>query len=113
MAYSKIVRFDAYRTLAFGSISGTFAAVGSPLSKPIRLIKFVNTSTVDLIVSFDATTNNIYLPASSFDLYDLNANQDPGYDFKMQVGTQIYVKQASGAPSSGGLFVMGIYGVGE
>jgi len=113
MAYSKIVRFDAYRTLAFGAISGTFAAVGSVLTKPLRLIKFMNTSTVDLIVSFDAVTNNIYLPAGSFDLYDLNANQDPAYDFKMQVGTQIYVKQASGAPSSGGIFVTGIYGVGE
>ena len=113
MAYSKIVRFDVYRTVAFGAISGTFAAVGTALTKPIRLIKFTNTSNADLIISFDAVNNNIYLPAGSFDLYDLNANQDPTYDFKMQIGTQIYVKQASGAPSSGGIFVTGIYGVGE
>jgi hypothetical protein len=113
MVFSRIVRFDSYRTLAFGSISGTYAAVGTALEKPMRLLHFQNTSDVDLLISFDQVNDNLYLPAGSFALYDFNANQDPGADFKMQVGTQIYVKQASGAPGSGGIQVMAVYGMGE
>ncbi len=113
MVFSKIVRFDAYRSLAFGSISGSFAAVGTPLGKPWRVIHLLNTTDKDLIVSFDGSTNNVFIPSNTFSLYDFNANQDPADVFKMQVGTQIYVKQSSGAPTSGSLYVMGIYGMGE
>lgn len=113
MSFSKIARFEAFRSLLFGSISGTFAAVGSILTNPLRLIKILNTGNADVIISFDQVTNHIYLPATSFDLYDLNANQSPDCEFKLQANTQVYAKQASGALSSGGIYVMGVYGVGE
>lgn len=113
MAYSRVVRFDALRTIAFGAISGTYAKVGTPLTKPMRLVKFLNTSNVDLVISFDAINDHIYMPTSSFDLIDLNSNQDPGNDYKFQIGTQIYVKQAAGAAASGGIYVMAAYGLGE
>jgi hypothetical protein len=109
---SKIVRVDAYRTVAFGSISGTYAALGTPFTHPMRLIKIVNTCDTAMNISFDGTTNNDFIPAGSFALYDLTANQETQSGFYFQIGTQVYVKQAT-APSSGAVYLIALYGQGE
>jgi len=106
-------RFDAYRSLAFGSISGSFAAVGSALTHLGRILHLVNNTNADMIFSFDGTTNNVYLPAGSFALYDFQANAEPNTVFFSSIGTQIYVKQASGAPTSGAVYAMLVYGRGQ
>lgn len=109
---SVIVSVDSYRSLAFGSISGTFAAVGSAFAHPMRLVKIVNTCDADMIISFDGTSLNDYIPAESFALYDLCTNEVENGGWFFRTGTQVYVKQAS-APSSGSVFVIAMYGQGE
>lgn len=110
---AKRVYFDTLRSLAFGGISAAYAAVGSALTVQPRIICITNDTNGGMIFSDDSTnaTGKLYLPASTFKLFDLTANMVPGKDdgFVIAEGTVIYVKQSS-APSSGGVYVEYIYG---
>ena len=104
------VRFDAQRTLAFGAISGTYAALGGPTTHLMRILKVVNNTNADLTISFDGTTDNDFVPANSFVLYDFESNSYSQYDFLLALGTQLYVK---GAPGSGSVYAIMVYGKGQ
>lgn len=110
---AKKVYFDTLRTIAFGSISGTYAALGSALTTRPRIICFTNTTDVDLIASTDNTnaTGQIYLPAKSFKLYDLTANLIPGKDdaFEVAVATQFYIKDTGSAATLGSVILEAVY----
>jgi hypothetical protein len=111
-AGSIVALFDEYRTLAFSSITSSYVAIGTPFAHTVRLLKIINTCDTDMSISFDGVTNNDYIPAGSFSLYDICTNEvtDAGWFFSL--GTQVYVKQTS-APSRGGVFVITLYGQGE
>jgi len=107
----QIVRVDGIRSLAFGSISGMYAPVGTPFNHAMRLVKFVNTTNANLTVSFDASTDNDIIPAGGFALYDLTTNKTlPDTTFVFQASTQVYVK---GSPTSGSFYVVAVYGQGD
>ncbi len=106
-----IARADTLRTLAFGSISGTYAAVGAVLAKTWRTFKITNNTNGDLLVSFDGINDNLFIPASSFTLYDLSTNAPNDTlqeSLVLALGTQIYVKQST-APTSGAIWVEAFY----
>lgn len=104
------VRFDNLRSLAFGSISGTYAALGGPTTHLMRIIKVVNNTNADLTISFDGTTDNDFVPANSFVLYDFNSDSDSNKEFYLSLNTQVYVK---GSPGSGSVYLVMIYGKGQ
>jgi hypothetical protein len=109
---AKKVSFDELRSLAFGSISGTYAAVGTPLAHPARIICFTNRTEGDMIFSVNNTSvpGQIIVPANSFKLYDMEANLNPEKDdaFLVGVGTQFYVKEIA-APVSGAVYIEVVY----
>jgi hypothetical protein len=101
--------WDALRSLPFGSITTTYAAVGSAATLPILLIKIQNTTDKDVIISTDPNlaAGNDLLPAGSFTLFDLNSD-NPRFDlvYALEVGTTIYAKLAvAGAPTKGAVTV--------
>lgn len=110
---AKKVYFDTLRSLAFGSISGTYATVGSPLTVEARIICITNNTQGGMIFSTDSTNSSgqLFLPAGTFKLFDLTANMVPGKDdnFVIAQGTQFYVKQAT-APTSGAVYIEILYG---
>lgn len=109
---AKKVYFDTLRSLAFGGISGAYAALGTPFTVEARIICFTNKTAGDMILSTDSTNadGQIFLPAGSFKLYDLTANLIPGKDdsFVIAKGTQFYVKQVT-APVSGAVYIENVY----
>ncbi len=111
---AKKVYFDTLRSLAFGGISGTYAAVGAATTVEPRIICITNDTDAGMIFSFDNTnaTGQLYLPIGTFKLFDLTANLVPNKDdsFVIAKGQIIYVKQAS-APGAGAVYVEYIYGV--
>jgi len=109
---SNIVRFDAVRSVAFGSITGSYTAIGTALGHAMRVLHFINGTDGDVMISFDGTTDNVPVLAGSFDLYDLTSDQDQNESFRYQSGTQLYVKYIT-APTKGTLYVVAIYGKGE
>ena len=104
------VRFEDLRTLAFGSISGTYALVGSTFSNPIRLINIVNDTDAAILVSFNGVDDKIYVPGSVAVVYDYSANKSDiaGY-MEQAVGEGVYIKQYSDAPTSGVVAVTAVY----
>jgi len=97
---------DTLRTLAFGSTSGTYTAVGPPQAFPARIICFTNTSDADMIFSMDGVTDNLIVSAGGFKLFDITTNHRPVNqdDFCFSVGIQWYVKTA-GSPTKGAVYI--------
>ena len=106
------VNFDTLRSLAFGDISATYAAVGTPLDHSARMICITNGTQGGMIFSTDDTNvdGNIFVPAGGSRIYNFTANLIPGKDdnFVVPAGTQFYVKQTA-APTSGAVYIEVIY----
>ena len=100
--------FESLRTLAFGGISGSYAAVGAPTTHPVRAFCVTNNTQGDMIFSFDNTdaAGQMFVAKGSYKLYDVQANQNAQFDDKyvFPVGSQMYVKQVT-APTAGNVYV--------
>lgn len=110
MDNAQIVRFETLRSLAFGSISGTYAAVGTALIHSARVIGIDNTTDADMLVSFDGVNNHTILIAHSGKIFDFTSNRaEPVGNLELPNHTAVYVKQVS-APSMGSVYVTSLYG---
>lgn len=105
-------QLEPLRTLAFGSISATYAAVGTPFANPSRLICFTNNTDGDLIFSRDPAlvAGEIFIASGGFKLFDIatNARRVNQDDLVFEVGTQWYVKQVT-APTEGDVYIETLY----
>ena len=111
MTNRKQVQFEPLRSVAFGSITGSYTALGSPLVYSARMMRLVNATDKDMFISDDGTNNKLYVPSNSFILYDFSTNRyEPDSSFYVAAGTQIYIKYAA-APGSGAFYLEAIYGV--
>lgn len=109
-----IVRFDAIRSKAAGSITNSYTTIGSALTRNWRITRIINDTDGDILISADGTTDNLYLPAGSFVLYDFATNAVSVNEsdwFVTEIGTQFYVKYTS-APTSGSVYIEGVYSTG-
>jgi hypothetical protein len=104
--------FEPMRSLGFAGISGSYAAVGTPLDNPVRAFCITNNTQGDMIFSIDNTVaaGHMFIAAGSYKLYDVQANINPQFDDKyvLAVGTQFYVKQST-APVAGDVYIECIY----
>ena len=101
---------EPLRTLAFGSISGTYAGIGSALFNPSRILYIVNTTDVLLTFSFDGITDHFVIPASSYILIDVTSNMTlTGGALNIAQGERIYVK---GSPTLGSVYLSTFFGAG-
>lgn len=107
---SEVAVIDTLRTLANGSISGVYAAVGVPTSYPSRVICFTNNTDGDMYFTDDPTRDEIFVAKGAFKLFDVTTNQAKvdGF-FAFPARQQFYVKQSS-APSTGSVYIEVIYG---
>lgn len=103
---------EPLRSLAFGSISGTYAAVGTPSNHPCRIICFTNDTEGNVIFSRDPAlvAGELFISAGGFKLFDISTNHKPSNqdDFVFEKGTQWYVKQLE-APVSGSVYIEMVY----
>lgn len=109
---SNIVRVDKLRSTAFGSITTSYTTLGLVFTHAMRILHFVNTTNGDILISFDGTNDNLFIPAGGFILYDFTSDEDSTERFRFQNDTQVYVKYST-APSSGAVYLMCTYGLGE
>lgn len=103
---------EPLRSLAFGSISASYAAVGTPSENPIRLFCITNNTQGDMIFSRDPTVTDgeLIVTAGSYKLFDISANINPNKEDKYVFDqyTQFYVKQLE-APVSGSVYIEILY----
>jgi hypothetical protein len=109
---SNIAVFDAVRSVANGSITTSYTALGSAFGHPMRILHFINDTDGDMMISFDGTTDNIPVLADSFSLYDVTSDEDSNEAFRFQQGTQVYIRYLS-APTTGTFYLAAMYGKGE
>jgi hypothetical protein len=102
--------FEAERSLAFGSISGTYAKVGGALAHPIRILVLQNQTDVAVTFSFDGTNDTITLQSKIAFTFDLTANKTSQNSLLLGQGTQIWVK---GSPGSGSVYMSAFYATGN
>src|SRR5436190_1859033 len=101
---------DTIRTLGFAGISGTYAAVGTPLTQMARVVCITNNTQGNLYFTDDNTKDKLFVAAGSFKLFDIQSNINPQFDDKyvLPIGTQFYVKQIT-APVSGDVYIEVLY----
>jgi hypothetical protein len=110
LASSILVRFEPLRSIAFGSISGTYTGVGAPFANPIRLISIDNFTDENVLISFNGTDDNTVVASNGFKLFDYNSNKGEKAGLLEQPqGTRVYVKSESSNPSLGHVYVTVIY----
>jgi len=105
-----VARFEELKSLAAAGISGAYANVGSATEKLVRAFKISNNTQGDMIFSVTSGQDDMFIPAGSFTLYDLQANINPQFDdrYVLPIGTQFQVKQVT-APVSGSVYIECIY----
>lgn len=101
---------EPLRSLAFGSISGTYAGIGTVFANPARQIIIVNTTDVLLTFSFDGITDHFVIPNNGQLIDDITSNMTAtGGALSLPQGTRIYVK---GAPTLGSVYLSVFYASG-
>lgn len=104
------IRWEPRRSLAFGVLNNTYQGLGAAITTPARMIKIVNTTNADIDISLDGITDMDIAPASSAFIYDFASNKSTnGGNLCLATGDRFYVKTA-GAPTSGAVYLVVIYG---
>ncbi len=112
MAFGSKVKFEAVREIDFGSILASYVAVGTGTTDHSRIIRFVNGTDVQVLVSLDGTTDNIRMSADSFIIFDFSSNKITDHGLFVSVGTTFFVKRQSGAPTTGSFWIEVISAIG-
>jgi hypothetical protein len=93
---------EGARSLAFGSISSSYANLGTPTTKAAYQVTVVNNTDALMIFSKDGgATDWIRLPGSSFGIWYFNGETEGKSKGRVQKGTQFQVKDAGSSASSG------------
>jgi hypothetical protein len=104
------VYFDTIRSLAYGSISGTYAGIGTTFTQAGRIIKITNNTDADIFISFDGVDDQDMLPAFSANIYDFSSNRiGPVEILQLSAGQRAYARQISASPTVGGVYLTFIY----
>lgn len=110
VASSSRIAFEPIRSLAFGSISGTYAGVGNPFANPVRQLIVNNNTSADMFFSFDGVDDHFFLATGTSIILDYCSNKnDMAGALEQPAGVRIYVREVSAAPTSGSAYVSVIY----
>jgi hypothetical protein len=102
---------EPLRSLGFASISGAYAAIGTALLNPSRIMILQNFTDKQMIFSFDGTNDHLTLPSGGQIVLDFTSNKTvTGGAAYIPAGTIVYVKQVL-APGSGSVYVSTFYGI--
>lgn len=102
---------EPVRTLAFGSISGTYAKIGTPLVNPCRIFLLQNQTDSLLMFSLDGTNDHFPLPAQGYIIIDVTTNKTVDVGAFFAQNTQFWVKQIV-MPTVGSVYLTSFYGAG-
>ena len=100
------VNWETLRSINSASFTGSYQAIGTPLTYNCYLIKFINESGNDIIISTDGVNAMDICPAEGFFLYDEGANASREGGISSPKGTQFYVK---GSASTGMVYLVAKY----
>lgn len=91
------------------TLTGTYQAFTLPLARAGVIVKFVNTSTVDVDITtnYNLTTNDgDIIVAGGFCLYDARTNKGVEEEFAFPKGTVFYIKATGGVAGTGNIYLV-------
>ena len=100
------VAWEPLRIVDSATFVGTYIHLGGPLEHNCFLIKVVNNSTVDVLISVDGTTPVDICPAGGFFLYDECSNASREGGLSVHKWTQFWI---NGAASVGNVYLVAQY----
>jgi hypothetical protein len=104
------IAYEPLRSLGFASIGAGYTGVGGSFANPVRILKVNNATNANLIISFDGVNDMDFIFANSAYVFDYATNAiEPVGQLEQPLGRRFYVKEASGAPTSGSVYVTVIY----
>ncbi len=109
MAFQIELRADPLRSLAFGSISGTYAAVGTAFTSPMRIMIAQNFTDSLMTFSFDGVNDHFVLPANGQMILDVSSDEFQQNGFLIAIGTHMMVK---GTATLGSVYISAFYARG-
>lgn len=90
---------EALRSRA-APFSGSYQAIGTPITNQSRIIKLTNTSDVEVLISWNGMDDHEIIPSGGFLLLDCSSNAaNPGI-LVAAAGTQFYAKGTAGTTGS-------------
>jgi hypothetical protein len=103
--FSNRAKFDTLRSVAAGSVTASYAALGTALGAPAVAVNFQNNTNGDVKVSLDGINDQLYLPANSYQVWDIRTNSPYLGDYLIPQGTVFYVKQGTVVPATGAFYI--------
>jgi len=103
------MRAEPLRSLAFGSILGSYVQIGTPLNHGASQILVQNLTDSLMGFSFDGIVDHFVLPAGGFFLSDIASNKALGQGLFLPKGDGIWVKFIV-APAAGSIYFSSFYG---
>ncbi len=93
---STVLLPETLRSIDSATFTGSYQAVGTQLTHPVRIVKFTNLSTINCTISWDGLVDAEILPANGFVLLDITGARELSGIMDIQIGTQFYVKGSAG-----------------
>lgn len=110
---TKNIRFEyeTLRSLAFGSITDSYAQIGGDFTNPISILKIYNGTDQDLFISKNGTTDHDLIPQGANFVIDITANKTASEgSFFLRAGDGLFTKRGGSVnPTSGSIFVTAIF----
>lgn len=95
-AFTTRLAWENLRSVADNALTGSYQTLGTPLAHPSYILKMVNTTASDVLVSIDGVNDIDICPAGGFWLYDESKYiQGVGPLISLPQNTQIFVKGSS------------------
>ena len=112
MSYSLILRADPVRTLAAGSITASYVAVGTQFQFIARQMLVQNLTDATLMFSFDGVNDHFPLLSDSYIILDVTTNKVTNDGYFIDQTTIMSVKRI-GTPTTGSVYISVFYGKGD
>src|SRR5258708_5432067 len=95
---------EPLRTAAFGDITGSLTALGSPYSHPVRVYFFTNGTDATIYVSWNGTDNHFAILSGNSLSLDIVANKSIDNGLYLETGKSTYIAYAT-APTIGNVYL--------
>lgn len=106
MAFTQRILYEPIRSRDTSGAS-TYVTVGTPITHAASIVKMINLSDKDLLISVDGgVTDHDICPSGGFWLYDYTANSTINDNCFDPLGTQYYVKTTDGAAGTGLVYLI-------
>lgn len=102
------VAYQAMQSINSSTFTGSYLPIGSAFTLPSRIFKIVNDSNVAVTISTNGTTDQDFVPPSTYVLYDVCTNRGNPSPAMELPPTQFYAKGTSG---TGSVYVVSLYGL--